>query len=65
MRIYFICEIGSVWDEMFEATETHRDAIRFEKQFVAMMIEKRKIGHDIERRPTEIEKRIVAIERRG
>jgi hypothetical protein len=55
MRIYFICEIGSVWDEMFKATEIHRDAIRFEKQFIAMMVEQYSQAVEIPSRITRIE----------
>ena len=53
-----------VWDEMWKATEVHKDAIaagegnEFEKQFMAMMIEKRKIDDDLEQRISWMERRV-------
>ncbi len=55
-------------DEMFKATEIHRDAIaagegnEFEKQFMAMIIEKRKIDDEFEERLDDLKDRLVELE---
>ena len=54
------------WDEMWKATEVHKDAIaagegnEFEKQFMAMMIEKKKIDSEFELKVDDLKKRITA-----
>lgn len=49
-----------VWDEMFQAVEIHRDANDFEKQFMAMMIEQRRVEDEVEKRLVTLEEKINA-----
>ena len=57
-----------VWDEMWKATEVHKDAIavgegnEFERQVMAMMIEKRKIDDEFEERVDDLKKRMAVLE---
>lgn len=58
-----------VFDEMFKASEIHRDAIAamagndFEKKIMAMMVEQRKIGDEVDAKVSGIENRIAIIEK--
>ena len=58
------------WDEMWKATEVHKDAIaagegnEFEKQFMAMMIEKRMIDKEFEEKLDDFENRLGELERK-
>lgn len=55
-----------VLDEMFKAVDVHRDAIAsmdgnaFDKKFMAMMIEQRKLDDEVERRLLALEEKIRA-----
>ncbi len=60
-----------IFDEMFEAPVIHRDAIgsmtgsEFEKMVMAMIIEQRKIGDEIEAKMSGIEKRLTAVAKKN
>ncbi len=61
-----------VWDEMWKATDIHRNAINamtgvseFEKEFMAMMIKNHKDDDEIDAKISEIEKRIAVIVGQG
>jgi hypothetical protein len=58
-----------VWDQMWKAIDFHQDAIEsmdgneFEKQFVAMMIEKRKSDNEFEAELDSLNRRLAALEK--
>lgn len=61
-----------VWDDMWKATEIHRDVINamdgvseFEKQFMAMIIEKTKLNNEIEAKLDDPAKRFSALEKKS
>lgn len=47
-----------VWDEMWKAVDIHRDGNDFDKQFMTMMIENRKMDDEIDLKLTKLEQQI-------